>query len=201
MSVGLELRPEVVLGPSVVERLAVSNAPGFSGPTLRTLRTNVRFLARSLQAWPSPLPVALPRERCKLPYTPAEISGYLALADAQPTPERRRRAVAVVCLGAGAGLVGTDLRDPRGTDVVGRSGGVLVEVRGARARAVPVLERFAGRLLACAAATGDGFVLGGTHLSRHNVTAALVASLGKSSGLAPIWPRLPPNVNMRRHQM
>jgi hypothetical protein len=181
MSVGLELRAEVVLGPSVVERLAVSNAPGLSGPTLRTLRTNVRCLARSLEAWPSPLPVALPRERCKLPYTPAEISGYLALADAQPTVSRRLRAVALVCLGAGAGLVGTDLRDLRGTDVVGRSGGVLVEVGGPRARTV--LERFGGRLLACAAASGDGFVLGGTHVSRHNVTTPLVRALGRGNGL------------------
>jgi len=184
MSVGLELRAEVVLHPSVVERLAVSNALGFSGPTLRTLRTNARCLARSLETWPSPLPVALPRERCKLPYTPAEVAGYLALADAQPTASRHLRAVALVCLGAGAGLVGTDLRDLRGSDVVERSGGVVVEVRGPRSRTVPVLARFAGRLLACAAASGDGFVLGGTRSSRHNVTAAVVASLGKSSGLA-----------------
>jgi integrase len=182
MSVGLELRAEVVLHPSVVERLVLSG-PKFSGPTRRTLRTNLRALARSLEAWPAPLPVALPRERCKAPYGPAEISGYLALADAQPTASRRLRAQALVCLGAGAGLVGTDLRNLRGTDVVERSGGVLVEVRGARARTVPVLARFASRLLECAAATGDGFVLGGTHVSRHNVTTPLVRALGTGNGL------------------
>jgi hypothetical protein len=32
---------------------------------------------------------ALPRERAKRPHGPAQIDGYLALADAQPTAERR----------------------------------------------------------------------------------------------------------------
>src|SRR5208282_1951312 len=46
---------------------------------------------------------ALPRERAKAPYSPAEIDGYLALADAQPAVPRRMRAAGLVCLGAGAG--------------------------------------------------------------------------------------------------
>ena len=36
-----------------------------------------------------PADVPLSRERAKAPYNPAEIGGYLALADAQPTLERR----------------------------------------------------------------------------------------------------------------
>ena len=42
------------------------------------------------QLYPQDMP--LPRERAKAPYSPAEIAGYLALADAQPTPQRRMRA-------------------------------------------------------------------------------------------------------------
>jgi hypothetical protein len=38
---------------------------------------------------------------------PAEIGGYLALADAQPTVAGRMRAAGLVCLGAGAGLIRT----------------------------------------------------------------------------------------------
>jgi hypothetical protein len=49
------------------------------------------------------------------------------------------RAAGLVCLGAGAGLIRGDLRDARGADVIARSGGVVVTVRGARPRAVPVL--------------------------------------------------------------
>jgi hypothetical protein len=37
----------------------------------------------------------------------------------------RMRAAGLVCLGAGAGLIRSGLRDVRGTDVACRSGGVL----------------------------------------------------------------------------
>ena len=43
-----------------------------------------------------------------------------------------------------------------------RSGGVIVDVRGARPRAVPVLARYHGLLLASAAFAGSGLVTGGT---------------------------------------
>ena len=51
----------------------------------RTLRTNLRFIGRRVvpRLYPADLP--LPRERARQPYSPAEIAGYLALADAQPT--------------------------------------------------------------------------------------------------------------------
>ena len=42
---GLEAVPEVLLHPSVIERFAAS-APGLSGSARRTLRTNLRFIAR-----------------------------------------------------------------------------------------------------------------------------------------------------------
>ena len=122
-SLGLDLVPEVVLHPSVTERFTRC-APGLSGVARRTLRTNLRFIGRRVvpQLYPADLP--LPRERAKAPYRPAEIGGFLALADAQPTAERRMRAAGLVCLGAGAGLIRGDLRDVRGTDVACRSGGV-----------------------------------------------------------------------------
>ena len=137
--------PETVLHPSTAERFTRC-APGLSGVARRTLRTNLRFIGRRVvpQLYPADLP--LPRERAKAPYTAAEIGGYLALADAQPSRERRMRAAGLVCLGAGAGLIRSDLRDARGTDVACRSGGVVVQVRGGRARAVPVLARYHGRL-------------------------------------------------------
>ena len=66
----------------------------------------------------------------KQPYSPAEIGGFLALADAQPTTERRMRAAGLVCLGAGAGLIRGDLRDVRGS----RRGMPVRRGRGHRAR-------------------------------------------------------------------
>lgn len=183
LGAGLELRPEVVFYPDVVERFIVANRHLLSGPTRRTLRSNCRALGRALEAYPAPAPVPLPRERAKAPYTAREISAYLALADAQPTPERANRAAALVCLGAGAGLAGADLRALRGADVVERSGGVVAVVRGRHPRTVPVLARYHGRLLGCAAFAGDGLLVGGTSPLRRNVSSGLVASMAGGDDL------------------
>jgi integrase len=181
-SLGLDLVPEVVLHPSTAERFTRC-APGLSGAARRTLRTNLRFIGRRVvpQLYPADLP--LPRERSKRPYSPAEIGGFLALADAQPTTGRRMRAAGLVCLGAGAGLIRGDLRDARGTDVACRSGGVLVTVRGARPRTVPVLDRYHAPLLAAARFAGNGLICGGAGPGRRNLTSPLVAALDGGGGL------------------
>jgi integrase len=158
-------------------------APGLSPAARRTLRTNLRFIGRRVVPHLYPADLPLPRERAKQPYSPAEISGYLALADAQPTAGRRTRAAGLVCLGAGAGLIRGDLRDARGSDVIARSGGVVVTVRGARPRAVPVLARYQARLLAAAAFAGTGLICGGTDPGRRNLTNPLIIALDGGGGL------------------
>jgi len=182
LALGLDLIPEVVFHPSVIERFARC-APGLSGVARRTLRTNQRFIGRCVVPQLYPADVPLPRERSKVPYSPAQIAGYLALADAQPTAGRRMRAAGLVCLGAGAGLIRCDLRDVRGTDVACRSGGVVVTVRGTRPRTVPVLSRYHAPLLAAARFAGGGLVTGGTEPGRRNLTNPLVAALDGGSGL------------------
>ena len=179
---GLDPVPEVLLHPSVIERFAVS-APGLSGSARRTLRTNLRFIARRVVPALAPVDAPLPRERAKAPYSAAEIAGYLALAGAQPTVPRRMRAAGLVCLGAGAGLAGADLRAVRGTDVICRSGGVIVQVRGRRPRAVPVLARYHEPLLAAAAFAGTALISGGTEPGRKNITTPLTRSLSGGGGL------------------
>jgi integrase len=127
--------------------------------------------------------MGLARERAKDPYSLTEVDGYLRLADAQSTRARRLRASALVCLGAGAGVVAGELRHVRGSDVVCRSGGVLVTVGGARSRAVAVLERYQQRLLEAAAFAGDRYVIGGRNPDRRNVTDTLCAMLSADSSL------------------
>ena len=182
ISAGLEPVPEVLLHPSVIERFAVS-APGLSGSARRTLRSNLRFLARAVVPALAPADAPLPRERAKEPYSPAEIAGFLALAGAPPTLARRMRAAGLVCAGAGAGLTGADLRAVRGTDIACRSGGVIIDVRGARPRAVPVLARYHEPLLAAAAFAGGQLVTGGTSAVRKNITTPLTRSLAGGTGL------------------
>jgi integrase len=179
---GLDAAPEVLLHPSVTERFTRC-APGLSGVARRTLRTNLRFIGRRVvpQLYPRDLPLA--RERAKAPYSRAEIDGFLALADAQPTMERRMRAAGLVCLGAGAGLIRGDLRDVRGTDIACRSGGVVVTVRGARPRTVPVLARYHAWLLAAARSAGNALACGGADLGRRNITNPLITALDGGAGL------------------
>jgi hypothetical protein len=171
----------VLFQQSVIERFVLVGAPGLSSATRRTLRTNLRCVARRVSPALSPGPVSLPRERAKLPYSAAEIDAYLALADAQPTLARRMCATGLICLGAGAGLMGHDLRGVRGDDVVSRSGGLVVLVGGRRPRVVPVLSRYHELLAASATFSGERYVTGGTDPARHNVTTPLISSL--SGGL------------------
>jgi len=182
IGLGLDPVPDVVLHPSVAERFTRC-APGLSPVARRTLRTNLRFIARRTVPALYPQDAALPRERAKQPYSAAEIAGYLALADAQPAASRRMRAAGLVCLGAGAGLIRGDLRAVRGTDVICRSGGVIVAVHGARPRAVPVLARYHGRLLAAARFAGTAPVCGGADPGRRNITTPLTRSLSGGTGL------------------
>jgi len=182
IGLGLDPAPEVVLHPSVAERFTRC-APGLSGVARRTLRTNLRFIGRRVVPHLYPADAPLPRERAKQPYSSAEISGFLALADAQPAAGRRMRAAGLVCLGAGAGLIRGDLREVRGTDVACRSGGVIVIVRGGRPRTVPVLARYHARLLAAARFAGAGLICGGADPGRRNITNPLITALDGGTGL------------------
>ena len=181
--VGLELSAGVMLDRATVERFILVGCPAVSPATRRTLRTNLRSLARSRERYPEPLPVALVRERAKRPYSLTEVDGFLRLADAQSTRARGLRAGALVCLGAGAGVIAGELRHVRGSDVVARSGGVLVQITGTRSRAVPVSERYHERLLQAAAFAGDRYVIGGRNPDRRNITDTLSAALSTDVSL------------------
>jgi integrase len=187
-SVGMELRAEALLREATIERFVLTGCPKVSPATRRTLKTNLRALARAHGSPSRPGPAPLPRERAKAPYGEGEIAGYLRLARAQPTKARRMRATALICLGAGAGLVGAELRQITGADVTRRSGGLVVEVSGRRARAVPVLARFHPPLEEASRFAGRGYLVGGREPGRRNLTAALGAALCADASL----PRLEP---------
>ena len=87
------------------------------------------------------------------------------------------RASALICLGAGAGIVAGELRGVRGTDVLERSGGVLVAVGGARARTVPVISRFHEPLAEAACFAGEDLIVGGQDPGRRNISDALCRAL------------------------
>ncbi len=174
-SVGLELCGEVLLRPSVIERYVATAGAALSAPARLTLRSNLRSLAQAVA--PAPGPVPLSRGRAKTAYSEAEMAAYFALARAQRTEARRMRTSGLLCLGAGAGLMGADLRGVRGTDVVSRSGGLVVEVHGSRPRVVPVLGHYHDDLVSSAGFAGERYVIGGRSADRRTVTTPLVSSL------------------------
>jgi hypothetical protein len=185
LGLGLEPVPEVLLHPSVAERFTRC-APGLSPAARRTLRTNLRFIGRRAvpQLYPQDLP--LPRERAKEPYSPAEIAGFLALADAQPTMGRRMRAAGLVCLGAGAGLIRSDLRDVRGRDVACRSGGVVVTVRGTR----PVLDTLTRRACEICQSKKTSVIGRSSHCTVHPEIMSGDMDSGQVIFLLRGWPEL-----------
>jgi len=186
--VGLELDAGVLFHRAVIERFILEGCWPGSPATRRTLRTNLRALARAIERYPEPTPTPLVREGAKAPYSPAEIEGYLRLAGALSTERRRLRATALVCLGAGAGIIAAELRHLRGSEVVCRAGGVLVLVAGRRARSVPVLERYRQPLLEAARFAGENLIVGGRKPGRRNITDELCAALSSDRSL----PRLEP---------
>jgi hypothetical protein len=167
----------------MIERFITVAGKRLSAPTRRTLRSNLRFVARAVLENHPPAPLALSRERAKAPYVGAELAAYFSLAAHQPTEARRRRAEGLLCLGAGAGLVGADLRCVTGRDVVARSGGLIVCVKGTRPRVVPVLSRYHDVLIASARFAGSGYVVGCNDPYRHNVTTPLISSLSGGGDL------------------
>ena len=183
LGLGLEPVPEVVLHPSTAERFTRC-APGLSPVARRTLRTNLRFIGRRVVPHLYPADLPLPRDRAKAPYGPAQIGGYLALADAQPT------AGAADARG-GAGLPGRRRRaDPRrparGTRHRRRAPvrrRDRASVRGARPRTVPVLSRYHAPLLAAARFAGTGLICGGADPGRRNLTNPLISALDGGGGL------------------
>jgi integrase len=177
---------ERLLGEPQIERFVRQGCAGLSPATRRTLRTNLRALARSLERHPKPQPEPLPRERAKAPYSEAELEGYLRLGACQGTEARRLRCQALICLGAGAGIVASELRAVRGSDVIERAGGVIVAVRGRRARQVPVLQRYQELLVCAARFAGEGLIVGGRTPARRNLTDELCRALSGD----PSLPRL-----------
>ena len=183
IGLGLEPVPEVLLHPSVAERFTRC-APGLS-------RRGAADAAHQPAVHRPPGGAAAVSGRsCRCPGSGPSSrtarrrsTGISRWRTPSPPAERRMRAAGLVCLGAGAGLIRGDLREVRGTDVACRSGGVIVSVRGARPRTVPVLSRYHARLLAAARFAGSGLVCGGADPGRRNLTNPLIRALDGGTGL------------------
>jgi integrase len=184
VGVGLDLRPEVLLHPSVIERYVAVGMAGAPESRQRTVRTDLRFVARRVVPglW-APEPAGLRRSRAKAPYAPAEIAAFFALGAAQSTEARRQRVAGLLCLGLGAGLERCELRAVTGAHVQRRGDALVVIVEGRRGRTVPVLGCYADRLVAAAGFAGARPVVGGLSAGRKNLTDRLISRLDGGADL------------------
>ncbi len=188
--VGEGIAPErdQLLNAAVIERYIEVGMPDAKESTRATRRSILRRIARrvhpTLSTAPSPEPIAYRRVRA--PYAAHEIASYLRLAEAQPTASRKDSLMAVLVLGLGCGLDCADLGWVRGIDIQATAGGVEVAVGGRRPRRIVCLSRYEDRLSQLAAAAGEGLLIGGSVLGRHNVTSVTLGRLLLDKSVPPL---------------
>ena len=79
-------------------------------------------------------------------YTPAQVATMYSWANTLSTPKKQRNARAILALCAGAGLTAAELIAVRVEDIQQCDGVTVVQLRGARARRIPVLNNWARTL-------------------------------------------------------
>jgi integrase len=148
-AVGLE---EPAFGREVIEAYCVIGLPGRQSCTKGTYRSVLRRLSgdpRPLLATP------FPGARAKAPYSADERAELWSMAHAQRSAWRAHSALAVLCLGLGAGLRAREIIAACGGDVLASPGGVTVQVRGRLRRVVPVSAEAAASLARLAVVVGE----------------------------------------------
>jgi hypothetical protein len=175
-----DLRPDEVLDLSLVERFLADAMADHPVPSRSTARSVLRRAVQNLSS--APRPERIPHAPVQPPYTPQECAAFVRLARNQPTRARRRALGAVVALGLGAGLDGTEQGKVTPRHIVevdlGDQGRALgVNVPGPRSRLVIVrssYEELLREVLAIhrAERRGEDRPLYGNDPNRRNVTGA-----------------------------
>jgi hypothetical protein len=181
---GLPLDLEIVLDPDTIERF-ISSLP--KNRSTSTYRADLRRIGRRLtkQAPWEPLPEPLSRRAVAAPYSPKELADLRRFAGNQSTRERKRRAIALIALGAGAGLDGRWCTKIQPEDLLRTPAGMLVRVGAPNPRVVPILRGFQADLEELPLTPDDEVVVGGAYRERKRASD-LVTRLDP----APGFPRL-----------
>ncbi len=177
---------EALGDPDWTERYVAVGMPNSAESTRATRRAALRRISRRIGVETGPAPEPMRYRTLKPPYVAWEAARFVELSVLQPTFARRRALGAVLALGLGAGLDGRDMGWVRGDDVRRESDHLVVGVSGGyRPREVVVLDRYAEsieRLAGC----GEGLVIGGAMLGRHNVTSVALTRMIGDRSLPPL---------------
>jgi integrase len=116
------------------------------------------------------------------PYSEPELTTFRSSAARRPNERRRRNALVLLSLGAGAGLRPREITDARVADVTDTTSGMSVKVRGKRARTVPVHSRWEKSMrLAIDGRPADAFAFTG-YRYKANPTAVLHSFTSEDPG-------------------
>ena len=132
-----ELSVEAVLAPASIRGFLRSQPPG-----IRDEEPYLWRLARAHGTVSDDVPVRhqLGRRGLKAPYAEEEIQALLLAGHSQSTELRQLNVLAIVVLGAGAGLVRESSRDVCASDVHRHEDGMFVRARGRCAKVLPEFE-------------------------------------------------------------
>ena len=171
---GYELDRKVVFDRFAIEEfIAVGYPPNWSNGTRRNMRTRLFTVSQALLGAEARIPRLnpLPGETPSKPYSKEEIIALRSWAKGQRTPTRRRDAIILLALGAGAGLKVEDFFPLRRRDIVEIDGFVIVNVGGRRARQVPVMSEWESDLVdAIATLPPESYVFSGGRTGRNKNT-------------------------------
>jgi integrase len=139
---GCDLRPDVVFTELLIHRYLDDALPDHSViyrfDTARQLAAIADQLTSSHVAR---LPIPFQSERPQ-PYNRAELASMHSWAASLSTDLKKQNAHTLLALGGGAGLTAAEIVEVRIEDIVTSDAGVIVTVRGAHHRQVPVLTEW-----------------------------------------------------------
>jgi len=171
---GYELDRNIIFDRFAIEEfIAVGYPPNWSNGTRRNMRTRLFTVSQALLGAEARIPRLnpLPGESPSKPYSKEEIIALRSWAKGQATPTRRRDAIVLLALGAGAGLKVEDFFPLRRRDIVEIDGFVIVNVGGRRARQVPVMAEWESDLVdAIATLPAESYVFSGGRTGRNKNT-------------------------------
>lgn len=129
------------------------------------------------------------RNKALAPYTPAEMALHRSWATGQAYPPKRRRAMLMLALCAGAGLGSSEVAHLEREHIIVGPNGILIDVPGNRARQTPLLKDWDEWLLAAIEDVPAGALVWGP-VGRRDGSNTLSSFVENAQGTGPRSDRL-----------
>lgn len=148
----LPLDREILLDAATIDEFAHGALITYTSAGRATMRSKLRAIARALTGDDgADEQVSIRRSAPVQPYSAEDLAALESWANGQHSEDRRTSAGALLALGAGAGLTGREIVAAQRGDVTSSGSALVVHVRGAAARTVPVLTEWEHVLMGRAA--------------------------------------------------